>query len=222
MRLLSHRQPIEVSNIQVKVPVKANKIHVSQITYSGDELGIQVKGVVGPGNAVKVVSHIESTLKLFEAIESGVMNIIHEYSKEFFNGKTFTREKITNSMESSCQVNEDGALVIQCQESDYIYFDFLGGEIPVESLRQDDVVSVVITLDSIVYTKNLFKLQYKIYCIRQTRPRAQLEGFLETTIPKPEPAVESKTVAEPVAEPEPTAEPEPAKPANSDHLDFFE
>jgi len=226
MHLFSHRQSADPSNVQVKAPVKSKKRIISQITYLDNELGIQVKGELVSPFTVKVTSQIESTLKLIETIESGIVKDIHEHSEEFFNGKSFTREKIANSIVSPWENSNEG-LVIHCQDSDYTCSDYFNGDIPSTSLGGQGV-NFVLILDSVEYKKSLFKVHCKIFYIRQPRPKARLEGFFDAPASAPKAPPNSPKAPTPPNSPEtPPNSPEtpansPETPANSDHLDFFE
>jgi hypothetical protein len=205
--------------------VKSKKRIISQITYSGDELGLQVKGELVSPFTVKVTSQIESTLKMIETIESGIVKDIHEHSKEFFNGKSFTREKIANSIVSPWENSNEG-LVIHCQDSDYTCCDYFNGDIPSTSL-EGQVVDFVLILDSVEYKKSLFKVHCKIFYIRQPRPKARLEGFFEAPTPpnspnSPNSPQTPQTPQAPETPNSPQTPNSPETPANSDHLDFFE
>jgi hypothetical protein len=206
MVLLTYRSSLDLNSVKVDVPCKSKKLYISNISYDNEKLSLQVKGVLEQDYVLKISNHTGAIVKLLESFEGGVADYIHKNTKDFFNGKTFSKEKISNSIDRSWELDSEENLNINCYEgegNEYKSFDFLNNEI--EDVKGCDV-QVVLDIDSIVFIKQMFKIHYKIRHAKQMKPKTKTDGKFIETIPGKEVSTE---LAEPI------------EPENSDHLDFF-
>lgn len=205
MTVFSYKTEFESDKIEIDIPQKNGKIYKSQLHYDdGSDFIIQTPKVTKDGSTLKFQN--DTFLKTIESIENSIVNSIYKRSKEFFGGKSFSLDKIKNSLQRSWDINEQGQVLLNCITSPDVEFsDIFNQKLTIDELSGK--VTVILQVSSVTFTKSLFQINYTILRVKSTKIQSETIDFLQETAAE---SVESTALVT-------TTEPEV-----DDTLDFFD
>lgn len=166
--ILNYKKKLNQDLLSVEKPVKDDKLHYSTVSYSGEPLSIQVRGVLEGKAKIKITNNTDKFLELLGDISGSISSIVHKNSEEFFNGKKFSLDKIKNSLFNIYKVEESGEIVVNSKGEDYVCMDYFENEIPFEEAK-GTVCDVVLKISGLTYIRNSLVITSKISHVKQCK-----------------------------------------------------
>ena len=172
----SYKKSIDEEKIQVNPPVKnEHKQWVCNVSYDSSPFLIQsprIRIIKETGTLIFKVDSKKEFLDYLSSVEDSISKNIYDNSERFFSGKKFSLEKITNSMSPSWDIDDVGFVYLQPsnKEEDLTSIkcaDMFNNEISYEKLQEN--VSVILHVESVLFTKKMFKVMYKIHRLKMTK-----------------------------------------------------
>jgi hypothetical protein len=107
-------------------------------------------------------------MSFLEHLENRVVNYFYSNCKTIFNGKTFTLERLRDSLECSIDIIDDGSVTMNTIVSENVKcFDIYGNNTELSELGE--YVSAHVYIDKISFTKELFKIRYVLVNIKTSK-----------------------------------------------------
>lgn len=193
---------VDVCNMSLGIPEKnAEGVFSSEITYNGKPFYIQTP----------VVSLKESSFSfelvnngvffnIFESLADRIIEFLHENSASFFNGKTFSKERLCSSL-NAFYSDSEGTVTVESINKHCTFLNSCNEEINIKQGEQ--VGACIIHISMIVFKDKMFDVEINTKFLKTLNTQKQ-QVFLED---HPE-----------TQEPE-TQEPETQE--NDDDLEFF-
>jgi hypothetical protein len=122
-------------------------------------------------------------IEFLEQLDSVVIDYLHANSQNIFKGKTFTQERLKNSLQPQLDIDEDGTVCINAYlDENAKCFDIYGDQIPLYDIGTD--VTATLKVDKIVFSKDLYRIKYSIVRLKMSKPEKSSATFEETHVEK--------------------------------------
>lgn len=117
-------------------------------------------------------------LDFLEKIDETIINYLVENCEKIFKGKKFTLERLKNSLQPQINIDENGTVSLSAIFDDNVKFFNTFGD-PIQPNEVGKYCSVVICVEKVTFTKDLFKLKYVIKVIKSSKFEKNNENFDE-------------------------------------------
>lgn len=211
--------PLKYSNIifdnttlDLSIPRKINGVYTSNILYNNSSLLIQTPILNHSDHSTLTFEMVNNGnfFTLFESLSNHVIEHLYVNSKEFFNGKEFNQERITESLVKLVNVNESGQVklnVVETGMNKKSIINILNEKIDQPAFPIQG--KFILEIKNITFSKKEFRINIYIKNIKLCPKKVskQVINFdldlsdSETDDPLPEKVTESDTVEIKVEEP---------------------
>jgi hypothetical protein len=116
-------------------------------------------------------------------LQDTLVKLIVDSSKELFNGRTFTEEKIKKSMTPILKNKEDNIFEVTTEKSDSLeYVDAFGDPMrPIETLESFPA-RLILRIDSVVFTGSICKVKLVLCKVKISTRQEKKESIQEECI----------------------------------------
>jgi hypothetical protein len=218
---------IDIKGITLSQPIKEQN-YTSKILYKEQEIFLQTPVITKNGDTLEFsMVNNGKFFSFFEELNEFLIEYVYVHSKELFNGKEFSENRIRNSLHKIVEVNENVSIPIKTDPKIRIINIF---NEPVSEVVENLTGKCIINIRDITFTKkeffvNIYLTNMKLSPKKLSKKKdpVDLDSETEPEIVEPE-IVEPEIVEPEIVEPE-IVEPEISSleiKENVDDLEFFE
>jgi hypothetical protein len=204
---------VDVSHITLSAPEKTEITNrfSSEVLYNGKPFYIQTPVIKlhDSSFSFELVNN-GPFFNMFESLAERIIDLLHENSSSFFNGKTFSKERLNRSLKPFYSVSEGTVTVGSVINMNCVFLNSCNEEITVEQhKRREQEGTAILCIDTLVFENKSCSLLIYTEFLKTLKTQKQ-QVFLEE--PETE-ELEPKTIETEIEEPETTE--------NDDDLEFF-
>jgi hypothetical protein len=186
--IVSYKDNFDTNKIEISSATKNEKTNKWEcpVKYDGSSLlfsSPRIKFI--DGILTFKIQNKKKFIQFLEELDTMVIDYLHKNSETIFKGKSFTLERLQNSIQPQLDIDEDGTVRINAHLDETIRcFDVYGESIPLDLVRQD--VTAVLKMDKLIFTKDLYRLKFSVSRLKMSKPEREIVTFENDTPVKQE------------------------------------
>lgn len=193
---------VDVCNVSLLIPKKDSEgVFSSEITYNGHPFYVQcpIVSLNVSSFSFELVNN-GVFFNIFESLASVIIDLLHKNSASFFDGKTFSKERLCSSLDAFYSDSE-GTVTVESINKHCTFLNSCNEEINIKQGKE--VGACIIHIDTIVFQDKKFHVKINTKFLKTLKTQKQ-QVFLEDRSDSQEPEI-----------------PEPEIQENDDDLEFF-